>query len=426
MKEIEFDSDRYYVLRHDLETDSYDDYVHANAVAGGEIESVDVCDKGTIAIRTRTHGEQGGDKDCLVKIRYLDDGRWGPHSNDKGNRAVGCWFEKMPEVEQDDALFENCVFVSDIKLEGNNDVAFHNCFFLGSVNIEGCRNIYKIDLEHCIIKGDLTISNCETDVLSIWNCNVFRTVMIADCQVKKTVSMCDLYIKLGLHIRDSGFYGHESKLRGAKIGYGIEISDCDYDVMTGISLCKAEEVRIKDTVFRDLTMDCISTHSYFDYEHLIDNDSDTLEKGLVALPDNNDESDDNGLSKREKRFDNAMGTAVERKSSILFSNTTFNGITELSDITASLLGVCGCRAYDDFQISKQRMDSSYEAMEKYESDFCDTTERNYALQFIDLSGTIFYENTEISNVYRFICMNNTRFKEYCYIDTDYLNVTEGL
>lgn len=51
--------------------------------------------------------------------------------------------------------------------------------------------------------------------------------------------------------------------------------------------------------------------------------------------------------------------------------------------------------------------------------------QDYDVQFLDLKHTIFYENVEVENIYRFIDLFETKFKDYSYIDENYLNITEG-
>lgn len=47
------------------------------------------------------------------------------------------------------------------------------------------------------------------------------------------------------------------------------------------------------------------------------------------------------------------------------------------------------------------------------------------MQFLDLSESIFYEDVEVGNVYRYVRMHNARFKENSRFDEKYLSLTKG-
>lgn len=269
MKEIELDSDRYYRLRNGIVTDSDKDCDHADAIAKWEAESLGVCGEKTLAIKMSSQRKQDGVGEYLVKVGFFEPKKQEPPSNGCGTIFVNHWFENVPGIYPDGVQYRNCVFLNDVRMEGSRDTVFEGCFFLGSVNIERCRNIRGLHLRHCIIKGDLRISDCETEDLSIRDCDIFQNIVITYCIVRKQVSILNLHVRSSLHMTDNGFYGHGFVIKEAGIGCGLEINGCDFGVRTDISLCKAEEIKVKDTQFEDLAMDRISTHTYLDYECLV-------------------------------------------------------------------------------------------------------------------------------------------------------------
>jgi len=121
-----------------------------------------------------------------------------------------------------------------------------------------------------------------------------------------------------------------------------------------------------------------------------------------------------------------MNEAVDRKSAILFVNTDFNGVTDFSEIVTSLLAVCDCKAFSDFIITDTSPDDEYYDHFRDDDWLPDVqTDRQYDVQFLDLANSIFYEDAEIENVFRFLDLHNTRFKEVSYIDGGYLQITKG-
>ena len=90
----------------------------------------------------------------------------------------------------------------------------------------------------------------------------------------------------------------------------------------------------------------------------------------------------------------------------------------------SLLAIWRCRALDDFLVLEECLKNDYGIIRKYESPIYDHAEREFDIEFLDLSESIFYEDAEIDNVYRFIRMHNVRFKESSRIDEKYMSLTK--
>ncbi len=169
----------------------------------------------------------------------------------------------------------------------------------------------------------------------------------------------------------------------------------------------------------------IATCGYLEYENLIKDyagyyGSGCQEKPICDRPDGEEH-----LSPREMRFDSAINKAVDEKCAIIIVGTVFNGVTEFSGLSTTFLGICGCRAYDELLIENDRPYLNTDPEDRRQSPFYEPAEKKYDVQFLDLSGTIFYEDVDVLNIYRFIRLNNTRFKENCYIDAEYLNLTKG-
>ncbi len=137
--------------------------------------------------------------------------------------------------------------------------------------------------------------------------------------------------------------------------------------------------------------------------------------------------EDDELTDREKKFDRAIGRAARRHggSSFLFKETIFNGTVEVRKVVVSLLVIWRCRALDDFLVLEECLKNDYEAIRKYESPIYDHAEKEYDIEFLDLSESIFYEDAEIDDVFRFIRMHNTRFKENSIINERYMGLTKG-
>lgn len=423
MKRIEISSDRYYELRHELEADYHEDFDYSNAVADGEIISMEVENERILTIMAKTINNHNVTEDYYVRIKYQK-GKWGPKSNKEMTRAVGIWFEKKPETGFEDVSYENCVFDTEVKLNGCANVSFTNCFFLHSVEVNNSKGSYRIGFEHCIIKNNLIVSDSDTEELFIRNCNIFWSIDISNCKVKTWTSIFDLYVKQGLCICDSYFYGHEFMLNRIKTGYAIELLNSNFDVSANIGVCKTEGMRVKDTSFKDLYMHHLATNKRQEYEELnkvIADSSDTRSHKIITY----EGQDEGGLSPREWEFDHAINKAVDEKCAILITDTDFTGSTEFLGINTTLLGICGCRVYDEFRIEDNRPYLIIDPEDSCPSPFYEQAEGKYDVQFLDLSGTIFYEDVDILNIYRFIRLNNTRFKENCYIDVDYLNLTKG-
>jgi len=266
-----FSINRYYELRHELESDFHNDYLYANAVAYGEIDSIAKKEDRVLEVIAKHTAGTGTREQYDVLISYVDGG---DIVNSDNSSSIGCWFDEKPELNATDVSFDCCVFDTPLSLKGYKSIRFLNCFFLDSVSIEDCPECYAIRFEHCAFKRDLMMSKCSTDDLFIRNCNVFESVSIDDCVVGKWTSIHDVRIRLALHFWDSVFSGHEFLLNKVKNGYGMEVRGSVFEAPTRISLCSLEEIRVDECNFSQLTVRGIFTHRYMECEELVDSSSE--------------------------------------------------------------------------------------------------------------------------------------------------------
>ena len=85
MKKKEFSSDRYYELRHDLESDFHEDYDYSNAIAYGRTKSIVKADLHELEIIASNEHDSRGAEDYQVRIGYTNEGRYsGLENNARG------------------------------------------------------------------------------------------------------------------------------------------------------------------------------------------------------------------------------------------------------------------------------------------------------------------------------------------------------
>jgi len=423
-----FTSDRYYELRHELESDFHEDYDYSNAVAYGEIESVKICDNKSLEIDTTDYYDGCKSVPYHVTIHYLDKGKYGPKHTKTNDEFYGHWFNEFPDGSQY-LSFDNCVFDVDVKIKDLKGISFQNCFFMKRVAIEGkgCEIVF---FKHCYFGKYLDIHDLETDDLFIQNCNINNTLIISNCKVRKRASTHHDFVKLGFHLLESVFLGNECLFDNIKTGYELEIYNCVFKAPIEMTNCLIEYLNVKGSNFDNLNIDNIATHTYHTFEELSPEKSDekieSLVEGPIVVIGDNEPSTNDPLIRRIKKFESAIGKANGRKSIIKFIHSNFNGLVTISDVKTTALVFGCCRAYDEVTIMKMDQDRYFShnsgpvrtmiyAREKQE----------YDIQFLDLSHTIFYENTEIQNTYRFIDLSETKFKDHSNIDENYLNVTKG-
>lgn len=120
-----------------------------------------------------------------------------------------------------------------------------------------------------------------------------------------------------------------------------------------------------------------------------------------------------------------MGEAVETKASVIFISTDFNGVTDIAGIVSSMLAIHECKSFADFLISERPLDGEFDHSKDIDWLNNIQSDRDYDVQFLGLANSIFYEDIDVSNVYRFLDLQNSRFKELSYIDDSYLQMTSG-
>ena len=120
-----------------------------------------------------------------------------------------------------------------------------------------------------------------------------------------------------------------------------------------------------------------------------------------------------------------MNAAADGKEAVIFFNTEFSGVTDISDIVTSMLAVSECRAFADFLITYSPEGGEYQDPKDKEWSHDVRSDREYDIEFLDLANSVFYEDFEALNVYRFMDLQNTRFKATSFIDDDYLNLSKG-
>lgn len=396
MKEKEFTSDRYYELRHELEDDFHDEYEYSNIVEKYEIQSIECISNKTLRVSSVSpEGEE-----YHITIKYLDEGKYEPKS--VNNVFIGCWFEELPDLKSNCA-FDCCVFCSEVNLKEKTTLKFINCFFLDRVLVEEC-NEGAIDFEYCAFKQYLTIKKCKTDEFIVEICSAPR-IFIEDCVVNKSTILDRLYT--ALDIEDSSFYGREFSLNGLKSEGIIYICGCTFEPRTEISHLSIREMKIKNSTFEELCVYDITTDKYLNYEELVTNyDCD---------------SDYDELTEREKRFSSAMEYATKTGHTISIKNSIFNGTAEFSKIVTSVFTICNCRTYDYVCIN----DENTENKPLFDFSLPSPPKHEFSNQILILDDTTFYEGADIDNTYRYIRMNNTKFKNEAYLDVEYLHLTEG-
>ena len=265
MKRKSFSCNRFYNLRHELETDYHEDYEYANAVAYGEINSIEKTDNNVLKVLTKRFSGNGVLEQYEVSISYPD----GDIDSSDHSSFIGSWFDEMPESNPAEVSFDCCVFEAPISLKGYRSIRFQNCFFLDSVSIEDCPECRMISFEHCVFKDDLTISKCQSDNLFIRNCNNLQSLMMDDCVVGKWTSIHDVYVKMAFFIWNSVFSGHEYTFHRVKIGYGLEVLGCVFESPAEMSLCRLEEMRVRNCTFNQLNVHDIFTNRYLECEELV-------------------------------------------------------------------------------------------------------------------------------------------------------------
>ncbi|WP_400205123.1 hypothetical protein [Methanomethylophilus alvi] len=423
-----FTSDRYFELRHKLECDFHEDYDYSNAVAHGEIQSVKDCGNHTLEIDTIGYYDDGESTPYRVTIQYIDDGEHGPKHSRNNDEFHGYWFDEFPVCEQDHLSFDNCVFNVDVQIKNSKGIIFQNCFFLHEVAIEeGRSNI--ICFEQCHFSKSLDIFDVKTDNLFIRNCNIDYALTILNCKVEKWTSIYRNFIKLGFHVRDSVFLGDECLFDNIKTGYELEINKCTFETTTEMTNCLIESLDVEESNFNNLNVDNISTHTYFTLENLSQNQSNDdfkeFDEGPILVMGDDSALDDPFVN-RIKKFEAAMDSAFQKKSAIEFVRSIFNGLVSISSIKSTVLAFGCCRAYDEVTI----MDMDAGRYFSHDSGPVRTLiegrkKQDFDFQFLDLRCSIFYENVEIHNIYRFIDLSETKFKDDADIDEEYLNVTNG-
>ena len=423
VKKRKFDSDRYFELRHEFEMDFHEDYDYSNAVAYGTTESIEKTDNRTIGISVNLCNQYDGELERYeVSIEYLENGRYGPLSNPSKTEFYGCWFDEDPITESDEVSFDNCVFDVDVNFTKLKNAYFRNCFFLKNIDLVDCRDCVQITLEHCIVKHSLSMDECKTDIINIIECNVLGIFIMKGFTVEKRTIVYGLNVGLVAYISESTFHGNEVSFKNMKTGYGLDINNCVFDVSTDMFMCETEEIIIRETVFKNLSLDEIYTRDYHHYEELVkplSSDEDTHDDCIEPL----DYFDNDSIKK--KGMHKAIDAAFKKKSSIQFLDIDFEGVVNISKAVTSTLAICGCRAYDIFSIVNKKHFPEYDMSNLGRSILHDKTKKEYDQQFLLLNDTIFYEEVRIDNNYRFIDLLNTRFKEYSDIDADYLNITKG-
>ncbi len=272
MKKIGFSSDRYYELRHDLESDFHEDYDYSNAIAYGRTKSIEKAGPHVLEIIASNQQDDRESDDYQVQIEYLNKGRYSGLENNVRGKFMGCWYDCMPTAESHDICFENCVFDTEVDLAGLSNVAFHNCFFLDQVSIEEIKEGSLIDFQHCIFKYELFVLNCETERLNIDYCNVSSSLIIRGCIIEKETALRNLHVGMNCRIEDSEFRGHRTSLSEMEIKEGVVISECRFDATTSISLCKMNNLEVDKSWFDGLTMDSVFANTYLTYESLSEKD----------------------------------------------------------------------------------------------------------------------------------------------------------
>ncbi len=424
-----FTSDRYYELRHNLESEFHNDYAFSNAIAYGEIGSVKVLDNKTLEIETANYCDDGASVLYRVQIHYLNNGEHGPKHNNDNDEFHGYWFDKFPKNGQKYLTFDNCVFDIDLKIKDLNGVSFQNCFFLRDVAIES-KDSEIICFEQCYFDKNLNIHNLKTDSLFIRNCNIANSLSISNCTVNKWTSICHDYVKLGFHILESVFVGNECLFDNIKTGYGLEIYNCNFETTVEMSNCLIESLDVEESNFNNLNIDNVATKTYHTFEDLIadhsEEDIEEMSDESIIIMGDIDSIGNDPIIRRIKRFQTAMNEAFNKNSFIRFIQTNFNGLVSVSNIRATVITFGCCRAYDEVTIIEmdrgRYFDRDYGPIGAM---ILNQKKQEYNIQFLDLGCTIFYENAEIQNIYRFIDLSETKFKDNLDIDEEYLDVTKG-
>ena len=426
-QEKTFTSDRYYELRHELESDYHEDYAYSDAVAYGEIESVKIQDSKSLEINTTDYYDDSKSVSYHVTIRYLDEGKRGPRHTKTNDEFHGYWFNEFPDGSQR-LSFDNCVFNVDVEIKDLKGISFQNCFFLKGVTIEG-KDCEIVCFEQCYFGKCLDIHDLETDDLFIRNCNINNTLTISNCKVRKWTSIYHDFVKLGFHLLESVFLGNECLFDNIKTGYELEIYNCTFEATIEMTNCLVETLNVEESNFDNLNIDNIATHTYYTFEDLSQKKSDEkIESpgdGPIIIIDDESVINDPFI-RRIKKFESAIGEVYDRKSVIKFVRSNFNGLVSISNVKTTALVFGCCRAYDEVTIMNldQGRYFSHDSG-PVRTMICAKEKQEYSIQFLDLGCTIFYENTEIQNTYRYIDLSETKFKDHLDIDEDYLNVTKG-
>ena len=427
-KEKMFTSDRYYQLRHVFEGELHEDYDYSNAIAYGEIHSVKVNERKRIKIETTGYYDNGDSIPYCVTLQYLDEGKYGPIYTENHDEFRGYWFKKVPNNNLDCITFDNCVFDVEVTIKDLKKISFQNCFFLKNLTIEG-KEYNIVNLDCCYFGNNLDIHDLETDCLFIRNCNVTQTVTISNCNVKKWTSIIHNFVKSGFHLLESNFLGNECLFDNIKTGYELEIYNCTFESTVEMTNCLVESLDVEESNFINLNVENIATSTYYTFEDLSPGTDKEIEE-----PDDEpfkiigeDESTINDpFVHRIKRFESAIRKAHDRKSIIKFVHTNFNGLVSFSNVKTTALVFGCCRAYDEVAIMDIDQGRYFDHNSgPVQTMIINQKKQDHDIQFLDLGCTIFYENTEIQNVYRFIDLSETKFKDNSDIDEDYLNITKG-
>lgn len=229
------------------------------------------------------------------------------------------------------------------------------------------------------------------------------SIFIESCIVYESVLIDKLYV-VALRLNNLMLQGtfNLSRIEAESI---VKIQKCIIESHANIIMITLGNMWIEDTIFDSLYMENIHTHEYLICDDML--------KDCNKYP---------GLTEREQKFECMMKNIVKKRCTIFLNRSKFNGTTEFSKIVTSVFSICDCRVYDYVRIdNKNEEDES-----PLENQLPGPPEHEFNNQILVLDNTTFYEDADIDNTYRYVRMNNTKFKNRAYLDVDYLHLTEGM